>query len=93
LPLAEKQVTRIGLAKIDRARCIPWAEGKECIVCEEVCPVAEKAVKLQQQTVLAGDGGTTVLRPFVFSDLCIGCGICEQQCPVVGDAAIRVFVR
>ncbi|MCX5973604.1 MAG: 4Fe-4S binding protein [Coprothermobacterota bacterium] len=93
LPLAEKQATRIGLAKIDRTRCIPWAEGKECIVCEEVCPVAEKAVKLEQQTVPAADGETTVLRPFVFSDLCIGCGICEQQCPVVGDAAIRVFVR
>lgn len=93
LPLVEKQATRIGLAKIDRPRCIPWAEGKECIVCEEVCPVAEKAVKLEQQTVLDGDGETTVLRPFVFSDLCIGCGICEQQCPVVGDAAIRVFVR
>jgi MauM/NapG family ferredoxin protein len=93
LPLAEKQVTRIGVAKIDRARCIPWAQARECIVCEEVCPVAEKAVKLEQQAVLAGNGETTVLHPFVFSDLCIGCGICEQQCPVVGDAAIRVFVR
>ena len=28
--------------------------------------------------------------PFVDPDLCIGCGICEHECPVMGIKAIRV---
>jgi Pyruvate/2-oxoacid:ferredoxin oxidoreductase delta subunit len=32
-----------------------------------------------------------VQRPHVLSDLCIGCGICEYQCPVAGEAAIPVY--
>jgi len=34
----------------------------------------------------------TVQRPRVIRDLCIGCGICEYQCPLNGEAAIRVYV-
>jgi translation initiation factor RLI1 len=30
-------------------------------------------------------------RPYVVKELCIGCGICEHQCPMGGDAAIQVF--
>jgi len=30
--------------------------------------------------------------PVVNHDLCIGCGLCENRCPVVGEAAIRVRV-
>ncbi len=46
LPLDEKQNTVIGIAHIDRQRCIPWADGCECIVCEEMCPTPQKAVHL-----------------------------------------------
>ncbi len=29
-------------------------------------------------------------RPYVVEDLCVGCGFCENVCPVAGDAAVRV---
>ncbi|HSJ57537.1 MAG TPA: 4Fe-4S binding protein, partial [Anaerolineae bacterium] len=44
LTLAEKQAMPIGLARIDRDRCLPWAYNTPCIVCEEACPIADKAI-------------------------------------------------
>ena len=91
LSLGEKRLTRIGVAVIDRARCMPWAGVGACIVCEEMCPVPQKAIRLEERGMRSADGGTaTVLAPRVVSDLCIGCGICEYQCPVEGEAAIRI---
>jgi len=87
LNLEEKQVTPIGLARVDRQRCLPWVYDTPCIVCEEACPLPEKAIRLEQV-----QGSTEVLqRPYVVKELCIGCGVCEYQCPMGGEAAIRVF--
>ncbi len=30
-------------------------------------------------------------RPFVDAARCIGCGMCEHECPVSGQRAIRVY--
>jgi polyferredoxin len=93
LSLEDKRQQVIGLAYIDQDRCIPWADYRDCIVCEEMCPVPDKAVKLEQVEVLNGDGVlVTVQRPKVIRERCIGCGICEYKCPVNGEAAIRVYV-
>lgn len=93
LTLEEKRQRVIGVATIDQNRCIPWADGCDCIVCEEMCPVPEKAIRLEEQTVVNCRGETvTVHRPRVIRELCIGCGICEYQCPLHGEAAIRVYV-
>ncbi len=86
LPLEEKRRAVIGRAYIDRNRCIPWAAGLPCIVCEEMCPVPEKAIVLEE---VPGTGA--IQRPHVVAERCIGCGICEYKCPVNGEAAIRVF--
>ena len=92
LSLAEKRQTIIGVAAIDEERCIPFAEGRECIVCEEMCPVPQKAILLEEQTVVTLSGDTTTVRcPQVVGNLCIGCGICEYQCPVDGESAIRIY--
>jgi MauM/NapG family ferredoxin protein len=92
LELEEKQAIVIGLASIDRDRCLPWAYNIPCIVCEEACPVADKAVTLEDVEVVAGDGETVLVqRPSVVQELCIGCGICEYQCPMGGESAVRVF--
>jgi polyferredoxin len=93
LALEDKQRQVIGRAYIDENRCLPWSDHQPCVVCEEMCPVPEKAIRLEEQEVWMPDGGTaTILMPRVVRDLCIGCGICEYRCPVSGDAAIRVYV-
>ena len=154
---------KIGTAFIDRGRCLPWAMGRPCIVCQENCPVSPKAIttreifepvqKQRDLTVkfagpdylefetdvlepdrlatgdyyclIKGDDGTQkykiirnsarfieidpsnsfdsnppagsrvdiVIRlqqPYVNPEHCIGCGICEHECPVLGLRAIRV---
>lgn len=93
LGLEEKREVVIGHAYIDRSRCIPWVGNRNCIVCEEMCPVPQKAVKLEEVESEDEWGEPMILlRPWVRHDLCIGCGICEYQCPLEGQAAIRVQV-
>ncbi len=92
LSLEDKRVTRIGTAHIDHKRCIAWGEHGNCIVCEEMCPLPHKAISLQQKSFTLAEGGAVeVLLPIVDEAVCIGCGICENKCPVEGEAAIRVY--
>ncbi|MCX9080578.1 MAG: 4Fe-4S binding protein [Candidatus Methanoperedens sp.] len=92
LTLEQKRNEIIGIAYIDRDRCIPWANYRTCVVCEEMCPVPQKAVRLEQVDVVTPEGKPIRLqRPHVVYDLCIGCGICEYQCPLEGPSAIRVY--
>lgn len=92
LSLEDKRLAVIGTAYIDQNRCIPWSSFRTCIVCQEMCPLPVKAVKLEEVDVTAPDGTSVHLqRPRVQHDICIGCGICEYQCPLTGTAAIRVY--
>ncbi|MBF0127275.1 MAG: 4Fe-4S binding protein [Magnetococcales bacterium] len=85
------QPIRIGTAFFDRGRCLPWAMDVPCIVCEEMCPTSPKAIWYESVEVVGRDKSRKSLkRPFVQADLCIGCGICENKCPVTDLAAIRV---
>jgi ferredoxin len=93
LGLEEKQRAVIGKAYIDESRCIVWSDHQDCIVCEEMCPVADKAIQLEEKEVWGRDDTVVMVKlPHVLRDLCIGCGICEYKCPVNGESAIRVFV-
>jgi len=91
LALDIKRTQVIGKADIDQDRCLPWAEDTECIVCEEMCPVPDKAIELEHRMILTNSGEVISLQqPVVIHDLCIGCGICEYKCPLAGEAAIRI---
>jgi polyferredoxin len=91
LPLEEKVKVKIGLAMIDKGRCLPHAHATPCIVCEEVCPTPKKAIWLEEGRVKNREGKEFLLKqPRVDLKLCIGCGICEKKCPVSGRPAIYV---
>ncbi|KJS32803.1 MAG: 4Fe-4S ferredoxin [Desulfatitalea sp. BRH_c12] len=151
---------RIGMAFIDRGRCLPWAMDTPCIVCQENCPVSPKAIftrtlfqpvrnsvrtvqtvaadslvlekgDLQPEQYGTGDyfcrigdlrpvpiitnthqklilsvkddlpaldriSGRTIdilirlQQPYIDPHQCIGCGVCEHECPVQGRRAVRV---
>jgi ferredoxin len=155
---ADAGPVRIGTAFVDRSRCLPWAMGRPCIVCEENCPLSPKAIYTAEyfETVRNGiltaktvadrmivtvennlspgkfatgdyyclvggqrrkikantensvelspdelweqapvEGGRIELqvrlqKPYVDVEKCIGCGVCEHECPVSGKRAIRV---
>jgi MauM/NapG family ferredoxin protein len=91
LALEEKAKVRIGLAMIDKGRCLPWAHATPCIMCEEVCPTPKKAIWFEKAEVRDRKGTMiAVQQPRVDLELCIGCGICENKCPVLGRPAITV---
>lgn len=91
LTLAEKAKTKIGLATVDKNRCLPWSHARPCIVCEEVCPTPKKAIWFEKAEVVDENGKKKIVqRPRVDVELCIGCGICETKCPVIDQPAIYV---
>ncbi len=156
---ADSGPLRTGMAFIDRGRCLPWAMGTPCIVCQENCPVSPKAIftRTEFRTIRNGlvkvgridanritiegpdlpsgrlgsgdyfvswEGGravpvqsntadTLILRtdpyiqtqpeigkdlriavrlqqPYIDPVRCIGCGVCEHECPVRGQRAVRI---
>lgn len=92
LPLEEKQGTKIGLAAFDTTRCIPYAYGRFCGVCEEHCPIPDKAIYYIEVERIDREGNRSMLKqPRVDPDKCIGCGICEFVCVFRDQPAIRVF--
>ena len=157
---ADQGPIRIGMAFIERGRCLPWANDKPCIVCQENCPVSPKAIVVREvfadlwlpspavvavaspahitlteeplhglrlgtgDYYLAVEGGPRrriaansarhielapadgvppppaagsrvifqirLQQPYIDPNRCIGCGVCEHECPVLGLRAIRV---
>ncbi len=61
----------------------PLERRGPCGECFMVCPLRNRAIKLEPGAFLA---------PVVFTDVCVGCGLCEDICRTVvrGEPAIRV---
>jgi ferredoxin-type protein NapF len=77
ITLEEKRLIQMGVAHINKTRCIAWDTDKICLVCNEQC---------SYQAIIGDDKK----RPIVKEEKCTGCGICENKCPVEGEAAIVV---
>lgn len=91
LTLERKKTIRIGTAFFDKNRCLPYASARTCIVCEEHCPTPKKAIWLEETTVLGADGArVAVKQPHVDLDLCTGCGVCENKCPIADQRGVHV---
>jgi ferredoxin-type protein NapF len=78
LPVEEKRLLQMGIAHIDKTRCIAWDTDKICLVCNEQC----------SYHAIIGDDKK---RPIIKEEKCTGCGICENKCPVDGESAIIVY--
>ncbi len=87
--LRDKQKTPIGIARIDESLCVVYKEGLNCLVCEEVCPVPQKAIGIEVNGLRA-ESGEVLRQPKMIPERCIGCGICESMCPAE-KLAIRVY--
>jgi len=78
LPVEEKRLIQMGVAHINKTRCIAWDTDKICLVCNEQC---------SYQAII----GDEKKRPIIKEEECTGCGICENKCPVDGESAIIVY--
>ena len=87
----EEGPVRLGTAFFDTGRCLPHAMEIPCVVSEEVCPTSPKAIQTKDVEAMDVYGNIVVLnKPFMVPDLCIGCGICENECPVKDSRAVYV---
>jgi ferredoxin len=87
----EKHKQRIGLASFDVTRCIPYAYGRDCMVCEEHCPIPDKAIYSLEVEIRDRNGQPkTIKQPHVDPEKCTGCGVCENVCPFKDRPGIRV---
>lgn len=93
LNVSAKQKAKMGQAIFLKDRCIPYRLNENCIVCEEHCPIPDKAIKIntrENEDPVTGRK-RMVSYPYVDETLCIGCGICENKCPLNGEAGIIVI--
>lgn len=75
--LKDKKDVRMGIARINKKECLAW-QGTLCRSCYQSCPIFDEAIRMDIE-----------LRPIVDKDKCVGCGVCENVCPVE-PAAIKV---
>lgn len=77
LSLAEKQQTKIGLARYDKQQCLITRDGIVCGNCARHCLT-------QAITMVEDRDGRSY--PVIDDAACIGCGSCEYHCPAEPSA-------
>jgi len=79
--LDQKQRIQIGTSTLIRNLCLPFAERKPCSLCADHCPT--KAIEATPFL-----GGLKI--PVISEKRCIGCGHCENICPIRPTRAIYI---
>jgi MauM/NapG family ferredoxin protein len=74
--LKDKEAVRMGIAEIGKKKCLAW-EGTLCRSCYDDCPLYNEALTMDAE-----------LRPVVNGKKCVGCGVCENVCPVEDGAIV-----
>ena len=86
---AERSAAAMGTAIIDEDTCLSF-QGMRCEVCYRACPLIDEAIAIDYRQ-REGDDIHAVFAPQVNEEICPGCGLCEQRCPV-GDPAPAIVV-
>ena len=68
--LTKKTDVRMGTAAINKKECLAWQDTL-CRSCYQNCPIFDEAITMDDN-----------LRPVISEKKCVGCGICENVCPV-----------
>ena len=81
ISLEKKQVFKIGTAIVDKDICYTHADGFNCSVCRDACPLPQKAILFRETETWNYQGRKVrVKQIYVDPDICTGCGICENVC-------------
>ena len=85
LPMAEKRVARIGLARVE-STCLPLAGVEACQLCVDECKAAGyHAIEFMRVHPKLDETGQPIdgsgfSAPVVLADKCVGCGLCQTRC-------------
>lgn len=85
ISVAEKSSIQVGHAVWNKDLCIRVTKGVECKGCANHCPVGAISY-----VPLDPDDPDSIMIPAVNEERCIGCGACENLCPVRPESAIHV---
>jgi ferredoxin len=86
LPLDEKRFARMGLAVVDEATCLPFANRQACQECVDECKKAGyDAIEFTRVHTEMDEAGKPIegsghIAPVVLPDKCVGCGLCQMSC-------------
>ncbi|HOY60200.1 MAG TPA: hypothetical protein PK640_18930 [Verrucomicrobiota bacterium] len=96
----------MGLAVVDSKVCLPHRGELDCRLCFEECLTAGyRAIEMRPSRLATGPvpEGTfspeeveqmgQIQAPFVNSDACVGCGLCEYRCQAVWVSQQRRLQR
>lgn len=88
-PTEDKQAG-MGVAVINKDTCLSY-KGMRCEVCYRACPLIDEAITINYQA-LEGDDIHAMFAPHIDTEKCVGCGLCEQRCPVSDPAPAIIVV-